>query len=163
MGFYECIHDCGNDNYCVSIGSSLDNFESISWMFCDKHKLRKEMQCRYKLSQFLRRYSKSTSYTLVNVQIEDIFGKYVVMRIFNGGTLLPLLQPSNMIYFSQYNNEPSWKVDGNDLVIIDHFYESMFVGSPEYKGTDWIFSWRTHKILSRADYLAECKLDDDCV
>lgn len=38
MGFYECIYECGDGNYCVSIGSSLDNFESTSWIYCDKHK-----------------------------------------------------------------------------------------------------------------------------
>jgi len=41
MGFYECIYDCGNGNYCVNCTSSLQGFKSPpAWLvICDKHKL----------------------------------------------------------------------------------------------------------------------------
>jgi hypothetical protein len=40
MGFYECVYNCNDDDYCVDCASSLDNFQSISMLLtCKKHKL----------------------------------------------------------------------------------------------------------------------------
>ena len=52
MGFYECIHDCEDQNYCVSIVSSLDDFQSTSWIFCEKHKLPENRIQIYNLFDF---------------------------------------------------------------------------------------------------------------
>jgi hypothetical protein len=59
MGFYECVHYCGDNNYCVSIGSSLDNFYSTNWVFCPKHRSEENRNLIYNLCNFLRRYSKT--------------------------------------------------------------------------------------------------------
>lgn len=65
MGFYECIHDCGideegNNCYCVSIGSSLDNFQSTSWsILCKKHKdIRVGSKFQYSFRSFVDKFKK---------------------------------------------------------------------------------------------------------
>jgi len=62
MGFYEIIHECGDNNYCVSVGSTLDDFNSVEWKYCKKHKLPENRIQKYNISNFCKRYSRCSKY-----------------------------------------------------------------------------------------------------
>lgn len=147
MGFYEIIHDCGNGNYCVSIGAA--DFNNCHWIRCKFHKeiRKKGSKFEYSLENFFRRYGFNRNRSYYNVEVVDSFSKYEVMRVFGAASISENLNPKKKIYFSQYNDEPSWKVDGEDLIIIDHYYSSMIKPPPIYEGNEYRFCWDTYKIV----------------
>lgn len=59
MGFYENIYDCGDGDYCVDCGSSLDGFAS-SWIMrtCKKHKLVKGVKLDLNITVFINTFRK---------------------------------------------------------------------------------------------------------
>jgi len=152
MGFYDCIYDCGDGHYCVSIVSSLDNFQSTSWIYCDKHKHEDRV---YDLFPFLRRYSKVAKHIWTRIQIvEQKFNAKGVrlsqVKLLDIPDLDALqLKESKKIFFSEFEDEPAFKQENNQITIIDNMdgYNSHIpVNSPEYTGREVVFNWHTNKV-----------------
>ena len=154
MGFYECVHDCDDDNYCVSISSSLDSFESISWIYCEKHKLSPNY---YDIFNFLRRYSQNPTHLFTRINIIETKQNHnkrdiskielmdVTKKMFDNFKLNEMKK----IYFSEFDDCPSWEVVDNKIIIIDyiHNYESRkIIKSPINENPNVIFNWATYRV-----------------
>lgn len=72
MGFYECIHDCGDGEHCVSIGSSIDNFASTSWaILCNKHKsIDVGSKFKYIFKSFIEKFKKSNRNQFIELVLD---------------------------------------------------------------------------------------------
>lgn len=157
MGIYETFLDCGDGCYCVSTWSTLciETISEVYYSFCEKHKLKIGMKCSYSLANFIRRYSSMKPYkSLHKIEVIDMFGSFTVMRVIDGAKDLPNLKlvESKKIYFSDYNDEPSWKVVGDDLLIIDHFDTRLVtIDSPDYRGDDLV-SCGNGRVITRTKY-----------
>jgi len=161
MGFYESIYDCGDGCYCVAISSSLDMFKSTDWKFCQKHK---NPDCRTycKLSLFSKKYSKSycsiiskakiistkentKGFTLAKIELDitiDTFNKLNLME-------------SKKIYFSEFNDEPSWQIINDKIYVIDilsQFELFTVINSPLCNDTNILYNWYTSSIMTRNEY-----------
>jgi hypothetical protein len=162
MGFYECVHDCGDNCYCVSIGSSLDNFESTSWIFCEKHKDPKNRKTYYDLTNFTRKFSnKMTRQKIMadTVSIKSNARGIILVKLelkMNEGQFGRLeLKESKKLYFSEFDDEPSWRITNNKIYIIDalsQFNEESVVDSPPCRDPNIIFNWSTNKVMTIDEY-----------
>lgn len=161
MGFYECIYDCGDKNYCVSIGSSLDNFKSTSWIYCEKH-----IKCDkyYDIFNFLRRYATNVKHHSTRIKVIDtkmnskgiklskielIDVTEIKFKEFN-------LDDRKKILFSEFNDEPSWNTveDGKIIIIdnIDSYDCNIPVDSPICIDQNIIFNWHTNSVVTIDEY-----------
>lgn len=161
MGFYETIYECGDNNYCVDIGSSLDNFQSHSWIFCDKHKHNHKLY--YNMYNFMRRYSKLPSIFSAEVKIIEIKSigfanptkKLIKLELVNtdiNDINKWNLYESKKVYFSEFNDDPAWFVVDNKIYIIDIYVESDMHESIDSKictDRNVFFNWQKNKVERR--------------
>lgn len=155
MGFYECVHDCGDNNYCVSIGSSLDNFSSTDWIFCPKHQSQENRNLTYNLCNFLRRYSKKfcrdhiCKIKIVETKVNSKETTLIKAELFGVNVLDLKLENSRKIYFTEFNEEPAWNViDGRTFIIVP--YENIYssVDSPMCKDQNIQFDWSKYQVYN---------------
>jgi hypothetical protein len=172
MGFYECIHDCGEGNYCVSIACSLDGFESPpSWIFCNKHKGGVNRITDYNLLNFSRRYSnmlthKSCRANILESKTSTKGVKLQKIELLNVDLKDLGLIESKKMYFSEFDDAPSWYVEDDKVIIIDLLNEYNtydHVDSPPYKGRDVIFDWSSNSVITFDEYKLKYpdRFDDD--
>ena len=76
MGFYECIYDCGDNCYCVSIDTTIDIDSQPSYILCAKHKNNKSI-IKCDIYNFMRRYSKTPRHIYTTLNIIDRKNKFV--------------------------------------------------------------------------------------
>lgn len=176
MGFYDTIYDCGDGNYCVEICSSLDNFSSSSWVFCNKHKDQKNRKIKYNLKNFLRKFSYDKHNNYYNKFVTGI-----ILDTKNNNKNIELiklelnisleefnelnLNPSKQLYFSEFNDEPSFQVLNNKIYIIDarsQFNEENCVNSPICNNKNIIFDWQSYKIMILEEYKNKYQLYKFC-
>lgn len=165
MGFYECVYECGDGCYCVSIGSSLDNFESTSWIFCSKHKDPNSRKVYYDLTNFTRKFSNKITRTRVTAKVVDT--KLNARNILLTKLELNLtpdefnkleLKDSKKLYFSEFDDEPSWQIIEEKIYIIDgqnqfNTTESIeSIDSPLCTDRNIIFNWQTNKVQTIDEY-----------
>lgn len=121
MGFYECIYDCGDGDYCVDCSSSLDDFGSPPSFIvkCKKHTLVKGVKFKYNLSDFIKNFTYMTDgedeYKSHIYDVEFIEMRYTEVK----GGFLPIVQmfvsnlhtfkESKKLFFSVFDDAPSWK------------------------------------------------------
>lgn len=153
MGFYDFICECG----CVSVTSSLDNFQSSDyWVICDEHKLEVGKEFLYDLTDFRRRHGCITNQNFKNVKILDIqYNKsrrltYVKMKVQQFDT--SNLKSSKKIYFSEFDDEPSFEQHSENAIIIDIFDSNFISGrkkmNPEKIQKEAIyFDWEEKKLI----------------
>lgn len=162
MGFYESIHDCGDGCYCVAIGTSLDDFDSTHWIYCTKHKDPKHRNIYYNLTNFTKRFAEKSMFKMVTGTIID--SKKNARNV----TLIKLelnitkeefdlfnLKDSKKLYFSEFDDEPSWSFVNNKIYVIDainNFNVSDTVNSPECKDENIIFNWQTYTAMTIDEY-----------
>lgn len=162
MGFYECIHDCGDNCYCVSIGSSLDSFQSTSWIFCAKHKDPNNRKVYYDLTNFTRKFSNKMTRKYVTAKVVD--SKINARKISLVKLELNLsidefnkldLKDYKKLYFTEFDDEPSWQIIGEKIYVIDsknQFNSSDSIDSPPCKDPNIIFNWSTNKVMTIDEY-----------
>lgn len=178
MGIYEFIHDCGDGEYCISCWCSLDHKSSLSWNYCNKHKIKKGGCYTYNTMLFCLRYSGHKLYKKYEMEIIDEFeskniynkNSFTVMKLkgnsdsMNWETELQL-KNSRKLFFSEYNDEPSWKIVGNDLIIIDILNTDSICHEPpvlELDTTKFVFDTRTRKVITCEEYdILEKQRDED--
>ncbi len=159
MGFYECIYDCGDGNYCVDCASSLDGFKSPpSWLFiCDKHKLAVgQIWQSYSLTNFISKYGKKShmfpldqkfqvkvigyepykNFHLVKLQVEQ----------FDTG----ILDEKKQIYFSQFSDEPAWTVSNGKTILIDIFVQNN-IKRVRNTNPDICYDWNKNQVRQLID------------
>lgn len=160
MGFYESIHDCGDDCYCVSIGSSLDDFKSESWIYCNKHTDKENRKKSYNTLNFKRRYSKSTDKASYDFEIVGTktnakglkLAKIKIKSHIPAENILKgmKLEESKKIYFSDFDDCPSWYIENNELFIIDILDENnvhYYVDSPYCEDPNVFYDWQKNKVV----------------
>lgn len=155
MGFYECVHDCGDNNYCVSVGSSLDNFESTSWIYCPKHKSRKNRNLRYNLCNFIRRHAKTigkciySKIKILQIKTNDKGVRLMKAELLDFDISTLGLIDSEKIYFSEFNGESSWEIIDGKVYIIT-IYENINdnVNSPMCSDRNITFDWGTNQVIN---------------
>lgn len=148
MGFYECILDCGDGCHCVSIESSLDNFVSTSYIFCDKHKPEKGKKLQYNLNQFLYQNTKKNITLIKNVEILNKNYKFIKLKVFDFNINDYNLQEKNQIFITDFDCEPNFVQDGEHAIIIDKYYDgNIHINSSSYTGSDLIFDWERNKVI----------------
>lgn len=154
MGFFETIHDCGDGNYCVSIVSSLDDFKSISWVHCQKHKNNPKY---YNIYNFLKRYSTNPFNFNTRINILDskknsrdkTLTKFELIDVSKEKLNEFKLLESKKIYFSEYDDLPSWNIIDGKVIFIDYIddYKSQIpVDSPICKDRNVVFNWQKNMV-----------------
>ena len=154
MGFYECVYDCGDDNYCVSICSSLDNFESSSWVLCPLHK---NVAKHYNLFKFLKRYSANPHSIWTQIKIlesrpnqrNQTITKFELVNFPKEKINELKLIESKKIYFSEFDDEPSWTIIDDKVTLIDiieQYHKEIFIKSPVCDKPNVHFNWSTYKV-----------------
>jgi hypothetical protein len=135
MGIYECIWNCGNGNYCVSCCTTLDNDNTPWWLkICKAHELVVGNTYTYSLCKFIKRYSAGLS-TFMDDCVKATLLE--TKKNSKGLTLVKLnvtmfdlkqLSSSKIMYFSEFDDAPSWKIlpDGT-VELIDVFVQENFV------------------------------------
>uniref|UniRef100_A0A6C0BCW6 Uncharacterized protein n=1 Tax=viral metagenome TaxID=1070528 RepID=A0A6C0BCW6_9ZZZZ len=163
MGFYETIFNCEDGNYCVSIGSTYDDFHSkddLNWcILCDKHRdIKIGSKFKYNFGLFIEKFEKrslSSSNSLEDqdvikdvevVDMKDFTIKNGIITIIRFKTDLDLsnLDESKKINFSMFGNEEitSW----DDDIITTQFFKSC-IHRELYRGSDIFYNWKTNKIV----------------
>lgn len=161
MGIYECVHDCGDGDFCVSIGSSLDGFKDTQWICCNKHKkIAPGSKFKYNLTRFINQFSNENTYDniydvevvdLKNMQIRD--GTIQIVR-FKLGTsfqdVMSNLIESRKINFSIFDNDvTSWEqINDTEYIITLQFFTND-IHRPIYNGNEYYFNWDTHQVSRR--------------
>lgn len=162
MGFYESIHDCGDNCYCVSIGSSLDNFESTSWIFCEKHKDSNNRKIYYDLTNFTRKFSNKMTRKYITAKVVDLKFNTKKMSLVKLELNLSVdefnkleLKDSKKLYFTEFDDEPSWQIIEGKIFVIDiksQFNALDSIDSPPCKDPNIIFNWHTNKVMTIDEY-----------
>lgn len=162
MGFYECVHDCGDNCYCVSIGSSLDNFESTSWIHCSKHKDINNQSLFYDLTNFTRKFSDKM--TQIHVTAKKIDSKLNAKDIMLIKLELNMtteefaqlnLKDYRKLYFTEFDDEPSWQIIEEKIYIIERFDQlnvTSYVDSPQCHDPNILFNWHTNTVMTKEEY-----------
>lgn len=147
MGFYECVYDCGDDNYCVDMSSSLDNFKSCCLcLCCEKHKLKIGGKYKYNLSSL---YKNRQIIFYHDVEIVDLKDDYVRMKV----TLdVNLLDEKNKKYFLMFGEEvSSWEIIGEkkekkkDILLLKNEPENNNYKNDIYKNKNDIYENNKNK------------------
>lgn len=154
MGIYEIVYDCEDGDFCIMGDFCIP---------CKKHKHAVGMKCKYNLDNFFKKYLKSGQIldkTYFDIEIIDSFYlnkitltqsiTFDVIKIKNA----PLFNfdESKCIYFSDYNNEPSFKYENGNLIIIDQISYN-YINYPEpYRGKKYKFDWETCKMIESEEY-----------
>ena len=154
MGFYECIYDCGDNNYCVNCASSLDNYRSPpSWLIiCDKHKLAVGQTWKsYSLGNFIGKYSKLQNQTKwkPNYQVNVIdfvpYKNFHLVKLEVDGFNILGLDESKQVYFSQFSDEPAWSISNGKIILIDMFIPSNIIRVAN-TNRDICYDWAKNQI-----------------
>jgi len=136
MGFYECIYDCGDGNYCVDCSSSLDGFQSPPsfLIVCPKHQLiQGQTWEKYMLEKFIEKYSKRDSKVVYKpyyqVKILDFvpYKNFHLVKFEVDDFDVTGLDNSKQIYFSQFSDEPAWSKSNGKTICIDAFTQNNIV------------------------------------
>lgn len=184
MGLYECIHNCGLDEegntcFCVSMGSSLDSFQSTSWqILCNKHNnIRIGSKFRYNLRDFINKFGptkqqrkvKNLDYfeDVIDWDLPYIYDVEVVdikdVKIKNGTVeVIRMKVPldcstfieSRKINFSMFDGDvTSWEKCSSDdsSVIITLQFHTGSIYRPCYKGTEYFYSWNSNKVIKTSN------------
>ncbi len=159
MGFYECIYDCGNGNYCVNCASSLDGFKSPpEWLvICDQHKLAVGQEWQsYSLSGFINKYSKlghqvqwKPSY---QVKVLDFapYKNFHLVKLEVDDFDVSGLDYLKQVYFSQFADEPAWTVSNGKTILTDIFVQSN-IKRVCNTNPDICFDWNENKVRHITD------------
>lgn len=156
MGFYESIHDCGDGEYCVTIGSSIDNFSSIQHVItCSKCNPKIGSKFKYDLSEFIKKHSKNISdftqkiydIEVIDYKPTEVKGGYLNVIRMKTNLNCNLLNKSTQIFYTIYDNVPSWIDDGNGNFIITFVYTHN-VGPQIHNNNLWFF-WNSYKLMDR--------------
>ncbi len=125
MGFYELIYDCGDSNYCVDCVTSLDfNAKPYFLKICSKHKLEiGKVFVDYSLNDFIKKYSTKNYCKSGTVKVLDIkkHKNMSLVKLEVEDFDISTLSPSKIVYFSEFNDEPSFSIINNKTIIIDIF------------------------------------------
>lgn len=149
MGIYELVYECEDGDFCIMGDYCIP---------CKKHRIGIGMKCKYNLCNFFSKYL-SSSETLnekyFDIEIIDSFYlnkptlscsiNFYIIKIKNA----PLINfdQSKCIYFSEYNDEPSFKYENGDLIIIDQITYK-YIDYPEpYRGKEYRFDFETCKMI----------------
>lgn len=162
MGFYECIHDCGDNCYCVSIGSSLDNFESTSWIHCSKHKDPNNRSTYYDLTNFTRKFSDTMTKQKVTAKVIDkkLNAKNIMLiklelNMTTNEFAKLKLKESKKLFFTEFDDDPSWQIIKEKVYIIeilDHLNVTSNVESPPNQNPNICFNWHTNTVMTKEEY-----------
>lgn len=157
MGFYECIYDCGEDNYCVDCGSSLDNFSGSWWLsVCKKHELKVGGKFKYNLYEFIKKFTKTGESIQKNVydveilEIANVEVKCGRMTIVRMKTDLDCskMNESKKIFYSMLDDAPSWKKTKGGYIITLPFSNNAVIRNI-YTGNRVYWNWEKNKIEFR--------------
>lgn len=157
-------------NYYVSIACSLDGFASPpSWIFCNKHKDCANRITDYNLLNFSRRYSNVPIHKSYRANILETSTKGIKLQkieLLNVDLKDLGLIESKKMYFSEFNDAPSWYVEDDKVVIIDLLNEHntyVYVDSPAYEGRDVLFDWSSNSVITIDEYKLKYpdRFDDD--
>lgn len=134
MGFYDLIYKCG----CVGMSSSLDDFKGMDFpCVCDEHKLEVGKELNYNLHRFKRIHgannllgnSQKVKILDIKTSLSRNWIKLVKMEVFDFDT--SILKKSKNIYYSEYDEEPSFVQNGANAIIIEIFEQEFIQGRKE--------------------------------
>ncbi len=159
MGFYECIYDCGNGNYCVDCASSLDGFKSPpSWLIiCDKHKLDVgQVWQSYSLANFISKYGKKSHMFPLDQKFQvkvlgyEPYKKFHLVKLQIDQFDTEILDEKKQIYFSQFADEPAWTVANGKTILIDIFVQNN-IKRVRNTNPDICYDWNGNKVRQLTD------------
>lgn len=164
MGLYSCIHDCGVDKYgsnchCVSIISSLDFYQSSTWVIlCSKHNnIVIGSKFQYVFNSFYDNFRKKES----NIRNESLVRDVEVIDTRNFKTMrgtvkvvrfrtkldCSSLDESKKINFSMFDDDvTSWcKENDDDIITLQILPGDIY--RPQYKGNDLHYCWMRNLVF----------------
>ncbi len=159
MGFYECIYDCGDGNYCVDCASSLDGFKSPpSWLvICDEHKLAVgQVWQSYSLGNFISKYGKKSQMFPLDQKFQVKVLDWVPYKNFHLVKLqvdhfdTKILDEKKQIYFSQFADEPAWSVSNGKTILIDIFVQNN-INRVRNTNPNIFYDWNGNKVRQITD------------
>jgi hypothetical protein len=159
MGFYECVYECG----CVDMSSSFDGFASPPefCIICDKHKMevRNEIHCN--LLDFVLKFKKNdeicstlilSNATIINIHTKTHPNKrslkiYQLEIDYDCGKL----DQTKIIYFSELDDVPSWKLldNGKYLITIPEYLLKL-PRVPNRDNTIY-YDWSKNKVIKMSE------------
>jgi hypothetical protein len=157
MGFYESIIDCGDECYCVTIGSSIDEFKTTSYIFCDKHKPEVGKKLQYNFHNFLLKNTKQKINCIKDVEIIDMKKEsnytFIKLRVFDFNIKEMNLLEKNQLFIGSFNCEPNYmqeNEDSNTAIIIDKYLDdNIHIGDNYCINDNVYFDWsRTLKMYN---------------
>lgn len=149
MGIYECLHNCGNsqneDEFCVSVSSSLDMFESTDWPIkCKYHRnIQIGSRFKYNLADFILKFSSCPAlnyiYDVEVVDIKDFVlrGKNIKIIRFKVDMDFSKFIESRKINYSMFDTDvTSWD---SDIITLPFNENDLY--RPIYQGRDFCYNW----------------------
>ena len=154
MGFYECIYDCGDGNYCVGCASSLDNFQSPPsfLIVCPKHQLvQGQIWEKYLLRNFIGKYIKRGNQVVwklnYKVKVLDFipYKNFHLVKFEVEDFDVSGLDESKRVYFSQFSDEPAWSSSNGKTICIDVFTQNNIVRTHN-TNQSVCYDWKTNQV-----------------
>ena len=152
MGIYEFVYDCG----CVDISTTLSVNDVPSFCrICQEHKLKIGNKFKYSLHKFIYQYWRKENDRMMNfdnnyvydVEVIDIVQhhskKYDIVK-FKTNFDTTHLNPLKKIYFSEFNDEPSWSnIDDYSVLIL--IFETKHISRASEK-QNLGYDWKNHDV-----------------
>lgn len=173
MGFYECIYDCGDGDYCVEIGSSIDNFNNIDTVLtCDKHNLCIGSKFKNNLTNFIRKHGiRQVKNNSFNCEILDVKstkvknGKLTVIQL-KTDLDCSSFKESSKLYYSVFNYSPSWILDSDGKYIITILLRDIIIQGRYCDDKSIFWNWEANTLIRDKPLIKiqrEYILDVDCI